>query len=563
MIEIPVALIENEPPATKRFARIINRAETLLSEERGLPIRISLVEASDLYSGLDLASSGVFPIIVADLGLPDPMNRFDGPGTRNTYPGIAIIDAARNANKDVLTAAWTAFGNETHQDLFDMRIDAFLNKKGEDVDEKRNIPQFVSLVEEALSRFNYAVDIDVDAVLALAFGAAGAPDGFVREACEICLRRAMAGISTPVHYDSIGQGRSGAGLVAAYSEGFRPQILKLAPFSDLAAELRNYIDFIRDRIVRCSKLSADRLAQSGAFGLLAYSFEGDIAYPRTLGSAVQDMAVDIRRLASAIAEHFTDNCKLWYLSLQEYPCDIATACRQHYFGCDLEAIREEVFAAVPDDILDTASVHLASYLSGSPVTSAQAVHTITRAVLANHGRILCKKPTVAHGDLNVGNLIWNAEAGTLSMIDFAKTADNLPRMIDYTKLEASIKYHIPHPISSADELAPVLDQVLCTENSLIGTFQPKSFPGTDPLIVRKLQAISSVRRSALTQCGPRAEEEYFLCLLFVTAKHIGYSAKDLASAQSQNRAEDIPKASLSLIHAIASLYFLAAKVSNL
>ena len=148
------------------------------------------------------------------------------------------------------------------------------------------------------------------------------------------------------------------------------------------------------------------------------------------------------------------------------------------------------------------------------------------------------------------------------MIDFAKTADNLPRMIDLTKLEASIKYHIPHPISSADELGPVLDNILSSENSLIGSFQPGSFSTNDPLVGRKLEAISSVRASALAQCGPRAEEEYFLCLLFVTAKHIGYSAKDLASAQTQNRERDIAKASLALIHAIASSYFLAAKFSD-
>jgi len=517
MAAIPVLLIEDEAQHQERL--------TMLLEELG--VHVSWQAADNYDDAVRAIEAGTYAIAFVDLQLP---------GGSKDLVGLDLISKIRECSKDGVVAAYTAFSNMAATELV-ARTDGLLQKTKSD-DVLKN--ELDSLLAKVSSRFDFDIDVDLDSALEYAFPE-GAPEWASKPQWELCVRRIFGSASGTITYDSVGSGRSGAGIVAAWpAAGELPLILKLDRYARLVDEAERHRKFVHNRIPRRTETDkVDGLAQAGPAGVLAYSFVGMAGNPLTLHHALQ--SVDSEQIQTAIQRHFNENVKRWFAASKdiEKPHDLAGAMRRH-FGVSAEKLR--VACATP--VSDAPCSAAARYIRNC--TRTELIDAVTDAVDVRRRKVQCKEPVIVHGDLNSSNLIW--DGNDFWMIDFAHTTDDGLRMMDFVKLEASLKFDIKNEF--VDEAAgdANLKALLTAEELLVDELLPElqqSEVERETGLMRKLSAIRAVRECALKHCGATPDLEYRLALFMMTAKHAQHLADDLQAGRP---------CGIALTHALVSAY---------
>ncbi len=130
-------------------------------------------------------------------------------------------------------------------------------------------------------------------------------------------------------------------------------------------------------------------------------------------------------------------------------------------------------------------------------------------------------------------------------------------MIDFIKLEASIKFDVPFKYDDSWNTDDKIKNILKIEDELLNSFLTDLNDrknSIDSKMYPKLHVINTLRNCAIKECGPDYEEEYFLALFFITAKHIVYLSEDI-SLRDENY--------INRIFAFYSAYKLAKKISRI
>jgi len=532
---IPILLVEDKDAAVRRMQDLLDEVESELH------VKFNIQVSENYRTGLENVQSGTYPIVIADLGLPDP--KAGHAVDVLPFPGLELITSAQSSNKDILTAAYTARAAETAWEIVKRNVTCLLDKIGNDDDTLKE--SLESLIKNALQQFNFFIDIKIDEVLKLAFGEQ--PSSQEKSQWEMCLRRFLRDAEKEVAYNYVGRGRSGAGIVAAYVDDFNPVILKLDhSYERLKDEAIRYHKYVKRFIKRSAGTSSEDLAQAGDIGILTYSFVDMNDKSTTLSMAIPKL--DTEQIHAAITGYFEDNCARWYArGGGERPHDFAGEYRER-----LGINKDRIQAICRAESLETAIRRAATHIDCS---SERLVETISEAVGMERQRVICKPHTIIHGDLNVNNLIW--DGNHLWVIDFAKTGEG-PRLFDFVKLETSIINDVREPsrwseYSDEDKVKIMLD----VEDKLLGTFDIGEQLISDSAengLDKSISAIQAVRECATAQWG-RAEKEgeYWLTLFFVTAKYIDYLSRDI---------ERHPGNYVRLVNALVASYRLAGMVER-
>lgn len=531
MIHVPILVVEDEQDQVEYLKIIARDALVSLGLDRTVECDINV--AGDIVEGESGANEGLYPLAIIDLALPDP--RAGMYRDISKYPGLDFIAAVRRANKDTVVGIFTAHSAETAPKLISLHVDGLLSKQ---MAQDELVQSFSALLSTALQRFNYMVDPRTDECLTLAFGVQGPPRGN-KQNWETCLRRFLWSAAGDIEYDRVGRGRSGAGIVAAYIADTLPVILKLHTFSDLEDELARYERFVKRYIASRTITSQEELAQSDSVGCLAYSFVGLVQRPTTLADAIAVAPID--QVSAAVEYHFSSNCKRWFgIGGVEKPFDLAPECRRRYNLNSSNILPLSLSSQCEN------AVRRAAKAVGT--SNGTLVETIRSAVESPYRKIHCKPEVTIHGDLNALNLIWDGRA--LWMIDFAKTGPG-PRLLDFAKLEASVKFDVIHRrsgLSDEDLLATIL---LC-EDVLIERFENDAVPSAVPeLLGRKIAVVNAVRRQARPHIATDDGMDYWMSLFFLTAKHVQYLIEDISAGAGTY---------VQLVHALASAFRLAQKL---
>jgi len=532
MSSMPVLLVEDEEAAAERFALLLD--ETC----RRLGAATDLHLAHDCQEGQRAIESGVYPLIVVDLNLPDPLASAQHDVVR--YRGLDLLELVLQNNKDTVTCAYTAYGAIAVPELRRVRLQTILSKL--DTDDVL-VNEIGKAVAKAIERFNYQIDPGIEEVVSLTRMQRLAAGKL--EQWTVCLRRQLARVKHCVSYDALAKGFSAGGVVSAFCDERLPVVFKFHLFDILKDEVQRYEEFVREYIPRKAHTGAGDLAQSAKVGVLRYSFVGVASKPESLADAI--MSKEPQQVAEAIREHFNANCERWFASEagMPRPYGLASKCLNR-LRVDIEGIRDLCAAPGARGAIETAAGHLRE------CTKVDLVDTVCDALAAPRRKLHCKPECIVHGDLNVRNLVWGDD-GRLWMIDFEET-ERGPRILDFVKLEASIKYDVrtPFPERDRDRLA----SILAAEDKTLSSFSfDTASLGGNPSdgVARKASAIRAVRSSAADQWGSHHEMEYWLALLFVTAKHVEYLAGEIKDDDTKH----VP-----LAHALVSAYRLAKMVEG-
>ena len=555
MITLPLLMVEDEIHQVERIQILLNEAVDAMDDS----IQFRLTAQDDYPKGSASIASTPFPLMIIDLHLPGYSPVKDR--GKSPFAGMELVKEARSMNKDVVIAVFSAFSGQNVSELVDLHIDAVLKKAGRDADDwNRNA--LTRVIELTLQRYNYRMNINITSALELAFSS---PSDLTHTntggSYEFCFRKLLSGVRDSVHYDYVGRGRSGAGVVAAWPDERLPEIFKCAPYAELKTELAAYENHVKNRIRRCAHTDSERLAQFGSHGVLSYSFEGSLHFPSTLGRVIEQQPIG--DTLKAISEHFEVNCQRWYTHSDVKPRGLAEQCKSHFLSDEDLAKFPDMLNDIPAEATAQVTAWLQQNYSPKPSSPSDVRDKILHALKVRRRPLPCKSETTVHGDLNVGNLIWDDSTQLLSMIDFAKTVPNAPRMIDFAKLEASVKFHIP--IANRDNLdtSQCIALSLASEARILSgmSFADQDKEGQDEcqqtIDLKKDLVIKHIRGCAKEQCGPRPQDEYFLALFFVTAKHIMYSRRDYLSAIQTGRTNDANYSIVTLAHALASTFHLA------
>jgi hypothetical protein len=535
------------------FDRIKNNI-FLLSKRGEIALPVELDYVDDYAEAIIKIELGIYHVAIIDLSLCD--DDLSASSNYDEYLGLKLIELVHKYNKDTIIIAYTSHVVDNFMKLLKLRVDSILGKaESEDIFRA----ELTEIMLAAQKTFNLRIDLEIDKLLIKYFK--GKLTAGTTQQWEICLQKLFA-IAKEKKYMRLSQGFSGAGVAIVFIDKQLPKVIKLYDYDKLKMEVDNYENFVRYYVPKAAATRMDDLAQAGTVGILSYSFVGPEKKTYTLGDIIKNTTDDVIAdddIVSAIRDFFNSNCNRWFArtNSNDEPIDLATEIKKYFNPCLDNLIYDSnvsfknfLLNGHGTNIVDRAADHIKRKTGNNAFTRHHIVEIIGDAITAEYDEFLCKPLTYCHGDLNVNNLIW--ENGTLWMIDFAKTGE-LPRIIDFVKLEASIKFDSPVKYDDGTDLDEKIDCELLIED-LMHDNMKFDIPA-DHVHKRKLLAIAELRQCALKQCGSDCKNEYNLALFYTTVKHVEYLICN--QARGKKDLYDL------LVHALVSSYRLATYIKNL
>lgn len=382
------------------------------------------------------------------------------------------------------------------------------------------------------------------------------------ESWERCLGLLLRDLACQVEpeYSRLGGGRSGAGVITLEFGAQRSYAVKLADWLSVSKELENYTKVVAPFIDSAARTDPTRAYRSGECGILAYDLTSSTGVPRTLAQiATNPAALDPGDISAAVRAALTTDRARWTEdgSGPSKTRDAAKLYRQHF----LKDEGDEAVALLRDYLrqVDCGEMQLAS---------------VEKALGRVESRTACPlklRPNAhCHGDLNAYNLVWKSAYKRFIMVDF-HDCTKAPLMVDFAKLEASLKYDVRHQ-KSVEELVELESFLMKDPFPADMEKRLRAAEGLSSESQLHLRLVLTVRQAAVHHLvNQDRPDEYLVALFFATLKHARYLLKDIRGAVRWLESDDprrrdeaegsIPKTRSTLARAIHSIGVLGDNIT--